>query len=238
MSSNNKNLYPLDLALFEKKINYSFSKKELLITALTHSSYINEKKNKLNKYNERLEFLGDSVLGLIITEYLYKSFTYLSEGNLTVIRSKIVCEKGLAKCATELGFGEFLLLGKGEEMTGGRLRNSILSDAFEAVIAAIYLDGGLERARNFILPNMNTLITNSVEGTVSIDYKTRLQEMLQKNGEYNIVYAVIDESGPAHDKIFITEVRINGEVNGQGTGKSKKESEQKAAKNALIKFGK
>lgn len=224
------------ITLLENKIKYVFNDKNAIYTAITHSSYANEKKSKKLSYNERIEFLGDSVLSLVISEYLYKMYPNLPEGELTVTRAKIVCENSLAKCASDIGLGGFLLLGRGEELSGGRQKASILSDAFEALIGAIYLDGGFETAKVFILKYMEKIVKDCVQGKLFYDYKTQLQELVQQNGEHNIVYSVIQESGPDHNKVFVTEVRINNVVSGQGTGRSKKESEQNAAKDALNKY--
>ncbi len=232
-STNNK---PDNIPLLEKRINYSFKDKEVIFTAITHSSYANEKKARKLKYNERIEFLGDSVLSLTISEYLYKMFPELPEGELTVIRSKIVCESSLSRCAGNIGLGEVLLLGKGEELSGGRSKSSILSDAFEALLGALYLDGGFEIVKEFILKHMMDIIKSSVQGKLFTDYKTQLQEKVQQNGEKQISYSVIDESGPDHNKTFVTEIRVNDVVCGHGAGRSKKESEQNAAKDALDKL--
>ena len=197
-----------NIELFEQKINYEFKNKEYILEALTHSSYSNENKNY--PFNERLEFLGDSVLSIVISDYLFKKETKLPEG-------------------------KYMLLGKGEEATGGRERISILADALEAVIAAIYLDGGIKCAREFILTNMEKIINDSIKGKIFRDYKTCLQEVLQSNGENNIWYKLIEEKGPDHNKRFVMEVGINDTVLGVGEGKSKKDAEQVAAKCALDK---
>ncbi|QNU68838.1 ribonuclease III [Ruminiclostridium herbifermentans] len=235
MKMNNNDLIN-SLSELEGIIKYDFKDKKILQTAITHSSYANERKSKKLNYNERIEFLGDSVLSLVISEYLYKMYPNLPEGELTVTRAKIVCENSLAKCAADIGLGTFLLLGKGEELSGGRVKSSILSDAFEALIGAIYNDGGFETAKAFILKYMEDVIKSCVNGKLFYDYKTQLQELVQQNGEQNIAYNVIDESGPDHNKTFVTEVCINGLITGKGTGHSKKESEQNAAKDALTKI--
>lgn len=216
---------------FEETIKYTFENKGFILEALTHSSYSNENKNY--KYNERLEFLGDSVLSIVISDYLFKEEKKLPEGELTKLRANIVCEESLSEVSTNIKLGEYLLLGKGEEATGGRERISILADALEAVIAAIYLDGGIEEARRFILKYMEEIIQNSVNGKIFRDYKTYLQEVLQSKGEQNIWYKLIEEKGPDHNKRFVMEVGINDEVLGVGEGKSKKDAEQIAAKAAL-----
>ncbi|WP_195939751.1 ribonuclease III [Romboutsia sp. 1001713B170131_170501_G6] len=216
---------------FENIIEYKFKNKEYILEALTHSSYSNE--NKEYDFNERLEFLGDSVLSIVVSEYLFKKERNLPEGELTKLRANIVCEESLSEAANEINLGIYMLLGKGEEATGGRGRASILADAFEAVIAAIYLDGGLEPARVFILKYMEEIICDSRKGKIFRDYKTHLQEVLQGKGESNIWYRLVDEKGPDHNKRFIMEVGINERVLGVGEGKSKKEAEQIAAKKAL-----
>lgn len=222
-----------NINLFEEKINYEFKNKEYILEALTHSSYSNENRNF--SFNERLEFLGDSVLSIVISDYLFKKETKLPEGELTKIRANIVCEESLSEVSKNIHLGKYMLLGKGEEATGGRERISILADALEAVIAAIYLDGGMENARNFILTYMQEIINDSIKGKIFRDYKTCLQEVLQSNGESNIWYKLIDEKGPDHNKKFVMEVGINDTVLGVGEGKSKKDAEQVAAKCALDK---
>ncbi|MDK2919302.1 MAG: ribonuclease [Candidatus Petromonas sp.] len=217
----------------EAFIGYEFINKDLLTEALTHSSFANEKKIKSNKYNERLEFLGDSVLGLIISEYLFRNYPELPEGKLTKIRAKIVCEPSLADCAKSIDLGNYLKLGKGEESTGGRNRTSILADAFEALIGSIYLDGGMENARKFIMKIMRKIIEDAICGKIFIDYKTRLQEILQADSTNKITYEIVDEIGPDHNKTFYTQVKNNDRIIGYGNGKNKKESEQNAAKMAL-----
>lgn len=216
---------------FENIIEYRFDNKDYILEALTHSSYSNENKNY--EFNERLEFLGDSVLSIIVSEYLFKEETSLPEGELTKLRANIVCEESLSDAAYEINLGEHMLLGKGEEATGGRERISILADAFEAVIAAIYLDGGLESARTFVLKYMENIILDSRKGKIFRDYKTHLQEILQGKGENNIWYKLVDEKGPDHNKRFVMEVGTNETVLGTGEGKSKKEAEQLAARVAL-----
>ena len=222
-----------NISLFEENINYEFTNKEYILEALTHSSYSNENKNY--PFNERLEFLGDSVLSIVISDYLFKKETKLPEGELTKIRANIVCEESLSEVSKDIHLGKYMLLGKGEEATGGRERISILADALEAVIAAIYLDGGLDKAREFILTYMDKIINDSIKGKIFRDYKTCLQEVLQSNGENNIWYKLIEEKGPDHNKRFVMEVGINDTVLGVGEGKSKKDAEQVAEKCALDK---
>jgi ribonuclease-3 len=225
-----------NISQLEDKINYTFKNKKTISAAITHSSYANEKKGKNLKYNERLEFLGDSVLSLVISEHLFKNHPNLPEGELSVTRAKIVCENSLSKCAFDIGLGSFLLLGKGEELSGGREKISLLSDAFEALIGAVYLDGGFDTAKAFIFKYMDGIIKSCIEGKLFYDFKTQLQELVQQNGEQHISYSVIDENGPDHNKTFVTQVRINDVVHGQGKGRSKKEAEQNAARDALNRF--
>lgn len=189
MNINKKVIY--NISKFEDTINYTFDNKSYILEALTHSSYSNENKNY--KFNERLEFLGDSVLSIVISDYLFKKEKNLPEGELTKLRANIVCEESLSEVAGQIHLGEYLLLGKGEEATGGRERISILADALEAVIAAIYLDGGLEEASKFIFKYMEEIIDDSVEGKIFRDYKTYLQEVLQSKGEHHIWYKLIEE---------------------------------------------
>ena len=224
-----------DITLLEERIGYQFRNPELIHEALSHSSYANEKK-KLRRSNERLEFLGDSVLSVVVSQHLFEHYTELPEGELTKIRAALVCEKSLHRFALRIGLGDFLLLGKGEEHTGGRERPSILADAFEAVIAAIYLDGGLEAARTHILHFIPERIPES-SSVLFGDYKTALQEIIQKNPEEKVEYVLISESGPDHNKSFVVEVCLNSNVIGKGQGKSKKEAEQMAAKEALELMG-
>ncbi len=216
----------------EEKIHYKFVKRELLEKALTHSSYANEKGTGRAACNERLEFLGDSLLGFITAEYLFRKFPDKPEGDMTRLRSELVCEGSLVRASEELGLGGWLRLGKGEEQGGGRKRPSILADAFEALLAAVYLDGGEPQARDFveryILGSLKR--DNDIPGS---DYKTALQELVQKNGNEAPFYRLTGESGPDHQKVFTAQVLIGGEVAGEGSGKSKKESEQAAAHAAL-----
>ena len=221
----------------ERKIGYSFKNKKLLETALTHSSYANEKHSDDIVSYERLEFLGDSVLELVTARFLFDHEPRLPEGSMTRLRAELVCETSLHKTALALGLGEYMLLGKGEEKSGGRERPSILADMVEAVIAAMYLDCGYEEARRFILEN----ILNGAEISAqhrSADYKTALQEEVQKKSGRHISYELIDESGPDHNKRFTFRVSINGVSAGEGTGRTKKEAEQMAACEALEKMKK
>ena len=225
------------LQKLEKMMDYQFKDAQLISRALTHSSYSNENKKDKLKNNERLEFLGDSVLGLIISEYLFSHYSNLEEGQLTKIRAKIVCESSLCSASKSLNLGEFMLFGRGEELTGGRERTSILSDAFEALIASIFLDGGMECARKFVLTRLKDVIEDAVQGKLFVDYKTRLQEVIQVQKNNRIKYDIVKEEGPDHSKIFYTEVKLNDELIGIGSGKSKKESEQEAAREGLKRLG-
>jgi len=217
----------------EKLMAYKFENMDLLTRAMTHSSYANENKKEKLKNNERLEFLGDSVLSIIISEYLFSHYLTLEEGQLTKIRAKIVCEASLAEASRTLKLGEFMLFGRGEALTGGRERTSILSDAFEALIAAIFLDGGMDPARRFVLDQLKPIIMDAVQGRLFVDYKTKLQEVIQIQKGNRIKYSLVREEGPDHSKIFFTEVKLNEGVIGVGSGNSKKESEQEAAKEGL-----
>ncbi len=220
---------------FMDVIGYRFTKDELLKTALTHSSYANEVK-KGTPYNERLEFLGDSVLSIVVSDYLFLHFKHLPEGELTKLRASLVCERTLCEFARSIELGKYMLFGRGEDASGGRERPSILSDAFEAVIAAIYLDGGIEAAREFVLRFIKKQLESKRTSPFK-DYKTALQEIIQQNKEETVNYCLVEESGPDHDKRFTVEVRLNSNVIGRGTGRSKKDAEQHAAKEALALMG-
>lgn len=223
-----------DLAELEKKIGYKFGKREYLRRAMTHSSYSG---GKNNGSNERLEFLGDSVLQITVSQYLFTNMTTVPEGGLTKLRASIVCENSLYNFANRIELGKYILLGKGEEMTGGRTRRSILADAFEAMIAAVYLDGGMDAAMAMIMrfvPSIEALKSGKVKLG---DYKTVLQEIIQKNPEEKISYEVIESSGEQHKKHFTAQVLLNGQVIGKGSGLSKKEAEQEAAKEAVSLMG-
>lgn len=216
-------------------LNYEFKNIQYLTTALTHSSYANERKGGI-VCNERQEFLGDSVLSIIVSDYIFKHCPELPEGELTKLRASLVCEKTLAMYASSINLGNYLFLSHGESKNGGRTRPSILADAFEAVIAAIYLDGGMENARKFVLGFVVKDIKNHKRENFN-DYKTKLQEIVQKNPEEKISYILTDETGPDHDKHFVVEVHLNSNVIGRGGGKSKKEAEQQAARQALELMG-
>ena len=215
----------------EAAIGYSFNNIALLQNALSHSSYANERWHDSLKSNERLEFLGDSILGMVTAEYLYRNFPQRPEGELTRMRADMVCERALASVAERIELGKHLLLGHGEEAGGGRNRDSILADAVESVIAACFLDGGMEAARNFI--NTFVLTEVPVQKLRNADYKTALQELVQQKKNQALSYVLVGESGPDHDKQFQVEVKLNGRVVGTGVGKSKKRAEQMAAQAAI-----
>lgn len=217
----------------QDRIGYRFRDPSLLERALTHSSYANECKQK-TECNERMEFLGDAVLSIIVADHIFHKF-HLAEGDLTKIRASLVCEKSLYEFARKIDLGSELLLGHGEEQTGGRERPSVVSDAFEALIAAIYLDGGLEKAAQFVLPFVEEDLGH--EEAPFVDYKTRLQEIIQKNPEERVEYVLVSAEGPDHDKKFVVEVHLNSNVIGRGVCRSKKGAEQAAAREALALMG-
>ena len=220
----------------EARIGYTFRDFSLLERAMMHSSYTNEKNLPKYECNERLEFLGDAVLELISSEFLFRESPHMAEGELTKTRASMVCEPSLAMCARDIGLGNYLLLGKGEENTGGRTRPSVVSDAFEAVLAAIYLDGGYEPAKRFVLRFMPKHM-DIHRISMTSDYITALQEIIQKNREEKIEYVLAGESGPDHNKAFTVEVHLNSNVIGTGTGRSKKQAVQLGAKEALSLMG-
>lgn len=216
---------------FQHRIGYEFKDESLLLKALTHSSYANEKHMKKFSDNERLEFLGDAVLELVSSEFLYLNYREMSEGDLTKLRASLVCEPTLAFCTKDLELSRYLRLGKGEEATGGRNRKSILSDALEAVIGALYLDGGMEAAKGFIL---SYILTDIEHKQLFHDSKTILQEVVQADYKQELHYELIAEEGPDHARQFTVEVRMGGQALGQGCGNTKKAAEQEAAYHALI----
>ena len=218
----------------ENAIGYHFHNITLLQNALTHSSYANERWHNSLLSNERLEFLGDSVLGMLVAEYLFRNFPHRPEGELTRMRADMVCEQTLAAAANRIGLGTHLLLGHGEEQSGGRSRNSILADAMESVIAACFLDGGLEAALKVVQKFI--LVEVPVARMHNADYKTQLQELVQQKKNQVLSYALVSESGPDHDKEFGVTVSLNGSVVGSGTGSSKKRAEQDAARCAIEKL--
>ncbi|RHW39679.1 ribonuclease III [Lysinibacillus yapensis] len=217
----------------QEELNIYFRNKSLLYQAFTHSSYVNEHRRKLFTDNERLEFLGDAVLELSVSKYLFERYPHMSEGELTKLRASIVCEPSLVIFANELNFGKYVLLGKGEELTGGRERPALLADVFESFIGALYLDLGLDVVVEFL----ERIVFPKVEvGAFShvMDFKSQLQEMVQQSNNGTLHYEIVDEKGPAHNRTFISRVLLNEQELGIGRGKSKKEAEQQAAQNAMI----
>ena len=236
-----KNMNHAPMEDLEQRIGYIFKDKTILEEALTHSSYSNElsQKHIIRNCNERLEFLGDSVLSIIVSEYLYEKYQNEPEGKLTNRRRELVCEKALARYANEIELGRYLMLGKGEDKTGGRNNKSIIADAFEAILAAIYLDSaenGKENVKKFLMPFVkNEIETYSISGE-TIDYKTLLQQFTQQSDGELPAYIEVSESGPDHMKRFEVEVRLNNNIIGKGVGKTKKEAEQNAAAEACRLF--
>ena len=220
----------------ENRLDYKFNNISLLKNALVHSSYANEVRGNTHS-NERLEFLGDSVLSIIVSDHLFSKYPQMPEGELTKLRATLVCEKSLCVFARELGLGKYLLLGKGEDKSGGRERDSILADAFEAVLAAIYIDGGMDVAKKHIFNTVLRDLEHHGDEDSFKDYKTLLQEIIQRNPEETVSYVLVDEQGPDHDKFFTVAVYLNSNVIGQGSGKSKKQAEQMAACQALKLMG-
>lgn len=220
----------MDIREFEKKLGYEFKNKNLIETALTHTSYANER--GVESY-ERLEFLGDAVLQMLTSRYIYVNYPKFPEGKMSRMRANIVCEATLSQIAYKIGINEHARLGKGEELTGGRNRPSILADMVEATLAAVYLDGGIDKAREIIFDAYGHIIENAAQGKLNTDYKTALQEKLQQNGSVKIEYTLIGEEGPAHDKRFTMSVSAWGKVLGEGSGRTKQEAQQQAAKKAL-----
>lgn len=220
----------MDIAEFQKKIGYIFKNRELIEAAFTHTSYANE--NKTKSY-ERLEFLGDAIVDFLVGEYLFTHYPELDEGYMSRIRATLVCEKTLSELAIEIGIDRIMRLGHGAEQAGDRHRMSILADMFEAHIAALYIDSGLDNVRDYLCSIYGTLIDDTVSGGNIVDYKTTLQEVLQQHGACVIDYDIVEAVGPVHDCMFTVNVRCNGEVLGSGRGNSKKSAQQRAAKNAL-----
>lgn len=220
----------MKIETFEEQIEYKFKNIELLKTAFTHTSYANEKKVESN---EKLEFLGDSILEFVVSNYLYQNYKKLKEGEMTKVRATVVCENSLHEIALKYHFDELLYLGKSEKLSGGSHKQAILADSVEAVIAAIYMDSGLEQAEKFILNNLKKSIEQASQNVGKKDYKTVLQEELQKHGSVKIEYQIIKEEGPDHDKTFVAEVRCNGKYLATGKGNTKKHAEMEAARIAL-----
>jgi len=218
----------------KKELGISWNSIDNLRRALTHSSYAHENKNFNLEHNQRLEFLGDAVLELAVSDFLYNNYPEYPEGALTKMRAGIVCEPSLASLAREMNLGDYLLMGKGEERSGGRKRPSILADAVEALIGAIYLDQGFSTAHSFVVKILDQIINQVVQnGGLNTDFKTQLQELVQKNSENTLCYQIIDEYGPDHSKTFVAGVSYQGKLWGSGSGRTKKEAEQAAAKDAL-----
>lgn len=217
----------------EEKIGYHFEDSKLLQTALTHSSYANENHTRSN---ERLEFLGDSVLSIIISECIFKKMQKVNEGDLSRFRAALVCEQSLAEIAKRIHLCELIFLGRGEEKNGGRRRPSIVSDAFEAVLGAIYLDSGLETAREWLLGIMSDKIDQAITGKLYSDYKTALQEIVQRDGKSFVSYKTLEETGREHERVFVVQAFVNGEAKCIAEGHSKKEAEQAAAKKTIEKY--
>ncbi len=230
---------PNPISELENKIGHTFSRKDILLTALTHSSYANEQRSKgLDTLdNERLEYLGDSVLQVVTSEYLYFNYLNLPEGEMSKIRAAAVCEKALNQFACAIKLGNYMMLGHGEEKGGGRTRPSILADAFEALLAAIFIDAGIDKVKAFLLPFISEKIREIVETGSSKDFKTILQQIVQQEQGEILQYVTVGESGPSHMRVFEVEARLNSNVIGRGTGSSKREAEQMAAKEALTLFG-
>lgn len=231
--------YPAPFAGLEAAIGYTFRQTDQLKMAMTHSSYSNEVKTKGEKCscNERLEFLGDSVLSYVCSRYLYENFSELPEGEMSRIRAAAVCEKALCRQANAISLGHYLYLGHGEECQNGRSRPSILADAFEALLAAMYLDGGIAPVEAFLLPRIAAEIKEIMAAKSDMDFKTSLQQVIQQERGDLLEYVTVGETGPAHRKVFTVEARLNGNVIGCGEGSSKRNAEQNAAKEALRLFG-
>ncbi|MBR3119413.1 ribonuclease III [Oceanobacillus profundus] len=225
----------MNVEQLEKELNLTFNNHNLIKQAFTHSSYVNEHRNVVFSDNERLEFLGDAVLELGVSQYLYRKNKEMPEGEMTKLRAAIVCEPSLVNFAQELNFGKYLLLGKGEEQTGGRDRPAILADVFEAFLGSLYLDQGFDEAINFLEVHVFPKIKKGAFSH-AMDYKSQLQELVQQNKNQTIEYKIIDEKGPSHNKEFVAQVVIKGKNAGEGIGRTKKEAEQRAAKYALDSF--
>lgn len=223
--------------MLQERIGYTFRNTELLSEALTHSSYCNENKRRKIESNERLEFLGDSILSVITAEYLFSAFPGEDEGFLTKTRAALVCETTLAVLASEIGLGDFMSFGHGEIISGGgKKRKSIIADAFEALLAAIYLDGGMEQVKSFLLPRLIRML-EAVSKNGNEDYKSMLQRIVQQTPEEKLYYVEKGEEGPPHDRVFYFDVFLNSNLLGTGAGRTKREAEQQAAKHALILLG-
>ncbi len=231
--------YPKDISVLEHTIGYTFKNRKLCVVALTHSSYSNEMKTKNPDIvcNERMEFLGDSVLSIVTSEYIFEKYTDLPEGELTKIRASSVCENALFEYSKKIELGSFIYLGHGEEMSGSRTHKAILADAFEALLAAIYLDSGMAQVKEFLLPFISEHISALIKAGRREDFKSLLQQFIQKSPGELLEYIQTGEEGPPHNKKFYFEVRLNNNIIGRGEGKTKREAEQLAARQALILFG-
>lgn len=225
----------MDIKKLKQNLSISFHRDKLLMQAFTHSSYVNEHQRNRLSDNERLEFLGDAVLELAVSDYLYKKYSNMSEGELTKLRANIVCEESLYHFAEILRFHEYVLLGKGEERTGGRMRQALLADVFEAFLGALYIDQGMQVCQAFLEEHIFPHITSDAFSHV-MDYKTKLQELVQKQKGSKISYDIIEESGPSHEKEFKAQVKVNDKATAIGFGRTKKEAEQKAAEHMLKKI--
>ncbi|MFD2371253.1 ribonuclease III [Brevibacillus sp. GCM10020057] len=226
----------MSFAQLQERIGVRFHDESVLRQAFTHSSYVNEQRGKRIQDNERLEFLGDAVLELTVSQFLYKTFPKMSEGEMTKLRAAIVCEPSLVKFAELLNFGDLVLLGKGEELTGGRQRPALLADVFEAFVGALYLDQGLDAVFSFMEKYVYPRIDKGEFAQVT-DFKSQLQEFVQQDNLGDIQYRIVEEKGPAHNREFVSEVLLNNRSLGVGSGRSKKEAEQQAAARALVKLG-
>ncbi len=224
------------LESLKKKIGLTWHNPDLLSQALTHSSFTYESRQNSSENNQRLEFLGDAVLGLAVSDYLFCNHPHRDEGELTKLRAALVCEPSLARISRDLGLGYCLNMGKGEERSGGRERPSILADAFEALLGAVYLDQGLDKAAKLAIEFLRPVIIDVLEGRLERDYKTELQEYVQQRGNEQVQYVILKEQGPDHHKIFTAGVVYKGDLVGSGAGRSKKEAEQQAAKSALLEL--
>ncbi|QRG65540.1 ribonuclease III [Brevibacillus choshinensis] len=226
----------MSFAQLQEKIGVRFHDESVLRQAFTHSSYVNEQRGKRIQDNERLEFLGDAVLELTVSQFLYKTFPKMSEGEMTKLRAAIVCEPSLVKFAELLNFGDLVLLGKGEELTGGRQRPALLADVFEAFVGALYLDQGVDAVFTFMEKYVYPRVDKGEFAQVT-DFKSQLQEFVQQDNLGDIQYRIVEEKGPAHNREFVSEVLLNNRSLGVGSGRSKKEAEQQAAARALVKLG-
>lgn len=225
----------MNVSQLQEQLGIAFNDQKLLKQAFTHSSYVNEHRHKEFSDNERLEFLGDAVLELAVSQYLYRQNRNMAEGEMTKLRASIVCEPSLMDFASDLKFGEYILLGKGEEQTGGRTRPALLADAFEAFLGALYLDQGFDTALEFLNDHVFPKISTGAFSH-AMDYKSQLQELVQQYKNQSAEYIIVDENGPSHNKEFVAQVVIKGNVSGVGVGRTKKEAEQRAAKRALDSY--